>query len=174
MLKSHYFYRAADGTNVPDGKTEHRGVELEAAAPLPQGFDIAFAGTYVEHLYNFNRPDATFISTVVKGETMPNAPRTIANSRLGYGFAGNGRVEVEWEHMGSYFTDNHDSHSYGGHELFNLRAAAQVADGLVFHAKLMNLLDRRYADRASITTTGIDEYFPGSPRTLLVGVAAHM
>jgi len=173
MAKNHYFYRAADGTNVPDGKTEHRGVELTLSAPLAWGFDAALAASYAEHLYAFNRPDATQINSVTKGGTIPNAPRTMANARLGYRLAPQIRAELEWVHMGAYFTDNADTHSYGGHELFNLRLRARIADGLELHAKVMNLLDRAYADRASITTSGIDEYFPGAPRSVIAGLAAH-
>jgi iron complex outermembrane receptor protein len=172
MAKNHYFYRAADGTNVPDGKTEHRGVELQLTVPMAWGFDAAFAGSYALHSYAFNRPDATLISSVTKGGTIPNAPRAIANGRLGYRL-GESWAELEWAHMGSYFTDNADTHSYGGFDLVNFRLRCQLTDGLALHAKVTNLLDRRYADRASITTTGIDEYFPGAPRSLEVGLAAH-
>jgi iron complex outermembrane receptor protein len=173
MHKNHYFYRAADGTNVPNGVTEHQGVELELSAPLPGGFDVATAATYAQHTYDFNRRDSTFINTVTAGSTIPNAPRSMANTRLGYRFAPESRAEVEWVHMGSYFTDNADSHFYGGHELFNLRVSAKLADGVFLHGKMMNMLDRRYADRAAITTTGIDQYFPGAPRSFLAGLAAH-
>lgn len=172
MAKNHYFYRAADGTNVPDGKTLHRGVELELTAPLPAGFDIGMAASYALHTYAFNRADSTAINTVIKGTSMPEAPRTIANSRLGYTILPDVRAEIEWVHMGAYFTDNANTHSYGGHELFNLRMTAKISEGLSLHAKILNIADHAYADRAAITTTGLDEYFPGAPRTLLAGVTA--
>lgn len=172
MTKSHYFYRAADGTNVPDGKTLHRGVEVELTAPLPARFDIGVAATYALHTYAFNRPDSTLINTVIKGTSMPEAPRTIANARLGHTVAPDVRAEIEWVHMGSYFTDNANTHSYGGHELFNFRVTAKINDALSLHAKILNIVDRAYADRAAITTTGQDEYFPGTPRTVMAGVTA--
>jgi outer membrane receptor protein involved in Fe transport len=172
MAKNHYFYRAADGTNVPDGKTLHRGVEVELSAPLPGDFDLGIAATYALHTYAFSRPDSTLINTVIKGTSMPEAPRTIANARLGYRFTRDVRAEVEWVHMGAYFTDNANTHSYGGHELFNVRMTAKIDDNLSLHAKILNIADRAYADRAAITTTGMDEYFPGAPRTLMAGVTA--
>lgn len=172
MNKNHYFYRAADGTNVPDGKTLHRGVELGVTAPLAYGFDLGFSGTYALHTYAFNRPDSTLINSVTKGSDMPEAPHTIANARLGYTLSPGTRAELEWVHMGSYFLDNADTHSYGGHELLNLRATAKLNDWLSLHGKIMNLTDRPYADRAAITTTGVNEYFPGAPLTVIGGLTA--
>lgn len=172
MNKNHYFYRAADGTNVPDGKTLHRGVELGVTAPLAYGFDLGFSGTYALHTYAFSRPDSTLINSVTKGSNMPEAPHTIANARLGYTLSPGTRAELEWVHMGSYFLDNADTHSYGGHELLNLRATAKLNDWLSLHGKILNLTDRPYADRAAITTTGINEYFPGAPLTVIGGLTA--
>ena len=172
MDKNHYFYRAADGTNVPDGKTEHKGVELGLTAPLAYGFDIGLAATYARHTYAFSRLDSTAINTVTKGSDMPEAPHTIANTKLGYAFSDRVRAEVEWVHMGSYYLDNADTHSYGGHELFNFRANAKLTDWLSLHGKILNLTSRAYADRAAITTTGIDQYFPGNPLTIIGGITA--
>jgi len=172
MNKNHYFYRAADGTNVPDGRTEHRGLELEVTAPLGLGFDIGAGGSEALHTYAFTYHDSTVINTVTKGTSIPNAPHSLANARLGYRFLASTRAELEWVHMGSYFTDNANIHSYGGHDLFNLRLTSKLSQSFSLHAKVMNLTDRAYADRASVTTTGVDEYFPGAPRTFLVGVGA--
>jgi outer membrane receptor protein involved in Fe transport len=173
MHKDHYFYRAADGTNVPDGKTEHRGVELSLDAPLAYGFDVGFSGTYARHSYAFSRPDSTAINSVTKGSDMPEAPHTIANTRLGYTLAPGTRIELEWVHMGAYTLDNADTHSYGGHELLNLRATARLNDWLTLRGKIMNLTDRPYADRAAVTTTGVNEYFPGAPLTVIGGLTAN-
>ena len=172
MNKNHYFYRAADGTNVPDGKTLHRGLELGLTAPLAYGFDVGFSGTYARHTYAFSRPDSTAINSVTKGSDMPEAPHTIANARLGYTLSPGTRAELEWVHMGAYYLDNADTHSYGGHELLNLRATAKLNDWLSLHGKIMNLTDRPYADRAAITTTGINQYFPGAPLTVIGGLTA--
>jgi outer membrane receptor protein involved in Fe transport len=172
MNKDHYFYRAADGLNVPDGKTTDRGIELSLSTPLAYGFDIGFSGTYADHIYDFSLADSTLIASVTKGSEVPEAPHTMANTRLGYSFAPDIRAELEWVHMGSYYLDNADTHSYGGHELINLRASAKLSDWLTLHGKIMNLTDRPYADRAAITTTGINEYFPGAPLTVIGGVTA--
>ena len=173
MMKDHYFYRAADGTNVIDGKTQHRGLELSASAPLAFGFDIGASTSYALHTYDFNRTDSTVINSVHKGGLVPGAPRSLANVRLGYHFAKDLRGEGEWVHVGGYYTDNADTHFYGGHDVFNLRLTAKATDALSFYGAVMNVADIGYADRAAITTTGVDQYFPGAPRTFMAGVSAH-
>ena len=172
MNKDHYFYRASDGLNVSDGKITDRGVELGLTAPLAGGFDIGFSGSYAEHVYDFSLADSTLIASVRKGSEMPEAPHAMANTRLGYTLQPGIRAELEWVHMGTYYLDNADTHSYGGHELLNFRANAKLNDWLTLHGKILNLTNRPYADRAAITTTGINEYFPGEPLTVIGGVTA--
>jgi len=172
MNKNHYFFRASNGLNVPDGKITDRGLELGLSTPLAYGLDIGFSGSYAEHIYDFSLADSTRIASVRKGSEMPEAPHAMANTRLGYSFSPGMRAELEWVHVGRYFLDNADSHSYGGYELFNLRATAKLNDWLSLRGKILNLTNRPYADRAAITTTGIDEYFPGTPLTLIGGITA--
>ncbi len=175
MRKKNYFYRSSNGLNVPFGQTEHRGVELGVSAPLPAGFDVGAAGSLALHTYDYSFTDTSagtqgVIASVHKGGLIPEAPRNQANIRLGYTFWPDARAELEWVHMGRYTTDNAGTHSYGGHELLNLRFAAKIDESVSLHAKLMNIADRNYADRAAISTTGVDQYFPGAPRTLMGGV----
>jgi len=169
MNKDHYFYRATDGTNVPNGKTQHRGAELSLSMPLPRAFDIGMSGSYALHTWAFSRTDSPAINSVRKGSIMQEAPRTLANFHLGYSFAPGARGEIEWVHMGAYYTDNADTTRYGGHELLNLRITDKVNDSLSLYVRIFNITDRLYADRAATTTTGSDQYFPGAPRTVMVG-----
>ncbi len=175
MTKNHYFYRDVDGLNVIDGKTEHRGVELGLSAPLSHGFDAALGGSYALHTYEFNNPESAASNTyaaVTKGSSMPEAPRAVANLRLGYAFMPGARAEAEWVHMGSYFTDNANMHSYGGYDVFNLRASAPLNDTVTLHAKIINIGNLNYASRATFSVTK-DEYFPGDPLTIMGGATVH-
>src|SRR5690606_2563177 len=93
MKKRNYYFRDANGFNVSNGKTDHAGIEVELAAPLPFGFDIAAAGTYARHTYAFTNITAT--ETILDGDDVDTAPRTLANVRLGYDFSGGaGRAEL--------------------------------------------------------------------------------
>jgi len=171
MNKNHYFYRDVDGINVINGKTEHRGVELGLSTPLSHGFDAAMGASYSLHTYQFNRPEslaANAYSAVYKDSSMPEAPRALANLRLGYAFLPKARAEAEWVHVGSYFTDNANMHSYGGYDIFNLRASVDVNDSVTLHAKVLNVADINYAARAAFSS-GKYQYFPGDPMTAMVG-----
>ena len=168
MEKKNYYFRNANGFNVSNGKTDHAGIELELAAPLPLGFDIAAAGTYARHTYAFTNIAAT--ETILDGDDVDTAPRTLANVRLGYGFGdGAGRAELEWVHMGDYWMDAGNTVQYGGHDIFNLRLDYEIGENLALFGKLTNIFDTRYADRADFAF-GSERYFPGEDRGLILGV----
>jgi len=167
MEKRNYYFRDANGFNVSDGKTDHAGIELELAAPLPFGFDIAAAGTYARHTYAFTNITATEV--ILDGNDVDTAPRTLANVRLGYDFdGGDGRAEFEWVHVGDYWMDASNTAEYDGHDIFNLRLDYDVTENLALFGKLTNIFDTRYADRADFAF-GNERYFPGEDRGLILG-----
>ncbi|PKQ02655.1 MAG: TonB-dependent receptor, partial [Alphaproteobacteria bacterium HGW-Alphaproteobacteria-12] len=168
MEKENFYFRDANGFNVSDGKTDHAGIELELAAPLAFGFDIAASGTYARHTYAFDNIAGSEI--IRDGDDVDTAPRTLANVRLGYTLPdGNARAELEWVHMGSYWMDAANSVKYDGHDLFNLRADYDVTENLALFGKLTNIFDTRYADRADVGFTG-PRFFPGEDRGLFLGL----
>ncbi|MDO9127174.1 MAG: TonB-dependent receptor [Parvibaculum sp.] len=174
MKKRNYYFRDAGGFNVTDGKTNHAGIELELAAPLGHGFDIAGSATYARHTYAFDNVTATEV--IRDGDDVDTAPRTIANVRLGYVFnEGLGRAELEWVHMGSYWMNAGNTAQYDGHDIFNLRLDYAVTETVTLFGKLTNILDRRYADRADYSDfgTGTERYFPGEDRALILGASLH-
>ena len=178
MTKEHYFYRDVSGLNVADGQTLHRGVETMVKAPLGGGFDMALAASYSLHTFEFNNPETVAnlaSAAVAKNSLMPNAPREQGNLRLGYAMFQGARAELEWQLVGPYVTDQANTHSYGGYNLFNLRADAPVNDQIAVHVRILNATNVKYADRATVTTASTaaaskDEYFPGQPLTLMTGV----
>ena len=178
MTKEHYFYRDVSGLNVADGKTLHRGIEADIKTPLGYGFDFGLAASYSLHTFEFNNPESVAnlaSAAVTKNSVMPNAPREQGDVRLGYTFYQGARMELEWQLVGPYVTDQADTHSYGGYNLFNLRGEVPITDRVTFHARVLNATNVKYADRATVTTasTGAaskDEYFPGQPLTLYSGV----
>lgn len=172
MEKSNFHFRAADGLNVSNGKTDHLGIELEISAPLAFGFDIAAAGTYARHRYAFDKLiGGGSTETIRDGDDVDTAPRTIGGLRLGYNFhEGAGRAELEWVHMGSYWMDAANTVKYDGHDIFNLRLDYQATENLAVFGKLTNILDRRYADRADFAF-GRERYFPGEDRGLILGAS---
>jgi outer membrane receptor protein involved in Fe transport len=72
--------------------------------------------------------------------------------------------------MGSYYLNPENLHRYKGHSILHLRAGWAVSEAIGLYANISNLTDRRYAERADYTTFSQQRYFPGTPRTVQVGV----
>lgn len=167
MKKKNYFFRDSNNIDVPDGKTRHYGVELGAFMPFAEQFDIAGNFTYAIHEYDFDNAS----NGIVDGTDMDTAPRHLANVRLGWNFMPKSRAELEWVHVGRYYTDEAAAHTYDGHDLLNLRTTHQVSHNLTVYGRISNLLNTEYAERADYTSFGGDRYFVGEERGLHVGAS---
>lgn len=166
MVKKNFFFRDVDGFNVADGRTRHRGLELELFANLPAGFEAAVDFSYARHSYDFtNDVSSTSNSTerIRKGDDVDTAPRTLGHMRLGWRSGTRFHGEVEWVHVGAYYTDASNLNRYRGHDLLNLRARFDLTGNLAIHGRITNLTNRAYAERADFLF-GTDRYFPGEPR----------
>lgn len=169
MKKKNFYFRDSNGDNITDGRTKHVGIEAEIAAPLIWNFDIAASATYARHTYDFDHHPPSASEQIYKGDDVDTAPRTLANIRLGYTFAGDrARAELEWVHMGAYWMDAGNTQRYDGHDLINLRAEYGLTENLSIFGRLANILNTRYADRADFAF-GNDRYFPGEDRALYAG-----
>ena len=169
MKKKNFYFRDAGGDNISDGKTRHVGIEAEIATPLFWNFDLAASATYAKHTYDFDHHPAGAAEQIYKGDDIDTAPRTIANVRLGYSFAGDkARTELEWVHMGAYWEDAGNTHRYGGHDIFNLRAEYSLTENLSFFGRVSNIFNTRYADRADFAFSN-ERYFPGEDRGVYAG-----
>ena len=60
---------------------------------------------------------------------------------------------------------------HDGHLVANLRMQARVNDVVALHARIINLTDEQYADRADFTEFTAEgyRYFPAMPRQFYVG-----
>lgn len=172
MKKKNFFFRDSDGENVTDGKTKHRGIEALVSLPLGSQFDLSASYTYAIHEYDFDRPAPDFApsNNIESGEDVDTAPRNIANVRLGWNFKTNSRAELEWSHIGKYFTDPAHLGEYEGHDLFNLRVNTQITNKFAIHGQIKNLFDEEYADRADYSF-GQYRFFPGRERHYEIGAS---
>jgi len=172
MKKKNFFFRDSFGNSVTDAKTKHRGVEVSLSLPLGEQFDIAANYTHAIHEYDSDHEAKSNLQSqaISSGDEIDTAPRNIANVRLGWNFQADSRAELEWSHMGSYYTDPANTAEYDGHDLFNLRVNTQVTSGLAIHGQIKNLFDEEYADRADFAF-GDHRYFPGRERHYEVGAS---
>jgi iron complex outermembrane recepter protein len=155
--------------NVNAGETLHRGVELGLGADLVHGLRADVAYSRAKHTYEEWRPRP---DTDLGGNELETAPRTLASLSLSYspGFHVGSRVGVEWTRVGSYWMDAQNTHRYPGHTLLNVRVAVPVAGGMSLFGRVMNVMDRGFAENAAYTEARGAEYAPGMPRTIYIGL----
>jgi len=172
MLKENFFFRNVDGFNISNGKTRHRGVEISLYRRVLDHFDIGADFTYAKHTYNFSspvNPGINMTEAITDGDDVDTAPRTLGNARVGWNLYDQGRIELAWVHMGRYYTDASNQHKYPGHNLLNLRGQWELCKNVVVHARVTNLLDTEYAERADFFRA-THRYFTGEERGGHVGM----
>ena len=168
MKKKDYFFTDSNQINVPDGKTQHTGLELGAFYPFNEQFDIAANVTFAKHEYDFNRES----SNIEKGDYLVTAPKRMGNIRLGWNVTPVTRAELEWIHMSEYYITDGNDKKYEGHDVVNLRASHDVTDNLTLYGKVHNLFNTEYAERADYNGFSDEyRYFVGEKRYLHVGAS---
>lgn len=169
MDKRNFFFRDADGRNVPDGKTRHVGVEADVRVRLLETLTLQSAVTYAAHTYRFDRVVGRDSEVITFGDDVDTAPRVLANTRLLWRPLDALAVEAEWVSVGSYYTNAANTRRYDGHNLLHLRSEVLLTDRLAAFATLRNVTDELYAERADFAF-GNDRFFPGEVRTLGFGL----
>ena len=166
MQKTHSTYRDAEGFNVSDGRTRHRGLELSAAAFISDTVRLGMNVTYGRHTYDFDRVAARG-ETFTRGADVDTAPRWMANAEFAWQPAEGLEIAANWSYLGEYFVDAENQFSYPGHRLWNLRAVLPFGPSYRLTMRLNNVADTYYADRADYAF-GNYRYFPGRGRELFL------
>lgn len=164
--KRHVIGRDALGFNFADGRTRHRGIEVQAHWQPTQGWWLQGNASLADHRYDFER-DLGSGERIRIGNMVDSAPRWLAGARLGHDHDGGERIELEWVYIGGYWLDAANSERYGGHHLWNLRWQRPLTRDWRLGLRLMNLSNRLYAERADLAF-GTLRYFPGAGRALFV------
>jgi iron complex outermembrane receptor protein len=161
MLKEHFIFRDSNGFNVSDGRTRHRGVEFSGSYAFDPQWTLLVDGTYAVHSYAFSAPVSG--SSIVYGDDVKYAPRTLGSARLRWQPDADWRFEAQYLHVGGYWLDESDQHRYGGHDLLNLYGRRDLGDGYGLSLRLQNAANVAYAERADYNL-GKYRYFPGDGR----------
>ncbi len=159
-------FRDANGFNVSDGRTESTGIEV-ALAWRAGAHTLDVAATHARHRYGFTR-DVSGGERIADGNAVDTAPRWLGSARWRFE-TDLGISEFEAIYLGSHFLNASNTARYDGHRLLNWRGAWDVTPRVRLFARLLNLLDVSYADRADFAF-GSYRYFPGMPRQLYAGV----
>ena len=170
MEKEDVIFRDSDFFNVDSGATDHAGIELALTWDISTQLYLGLTANYARHEYS---NDQVSNGININGNEIDTAPRRFGNLRLGWTPTPATRVELEWIHMDSYYLEPENLREYPGHDVVNLRVGFEFGDGWRASARVMNLADERYAERADFTTFSQERYFPGEPRSLFLGIEKH-
>jgi iron complex outermembrane receptor protein len=166
MEKENVIFQDSNRINISGAQTRHRGVEMNTAMALRDNLTLSFAATWARHTYEGNlNPGAVQLA----GLEMDTAPRWMGSSQLQWQIDAGRSIELEWVHMGSYYMDEVNVFKYPGHDLVNLRYQAEWRNNWYYSARITNLLDTEYADRADVGF-GQERYFVGEPASLYLSV----
>lgn len=167
MDKDNFIFRDSDFFTVSDGETRHQGVEMELMHQFNQQWDIAVAASYANHTYEY---DQVLNGVNINGNDIDTAPDTLVNTRLGWQVTDAARLQMEWQHVAAYYTDPENLNEYEGHDLLHLRGSWALSNTLTVFARVNNVTDERYAERADFSSFSGPRYFPGRPRNYMVSV----
>jgi len=168
MEKKDVILRDSTGFNVSGGRTRHRGLEYDIDWRFADGWAFAGSGTLARHEYRFTAAVEQG-EQITAGDDVDTAPRGVHALRLRHS-SGSIAAELEWLWVGAYWTNAANTARYPGHDVGNLRLSWQPAPSWSLAARVTNLLDARYADRADFAF-GSDRYFPGRPRAFFLKLA---
>ena len=159
--------------NVNAGETRHKGVELGLHAEVTEAVTFDFAYSYAKHTYvDFQYVCGTTVCNFA-GNHLSRAPRTVGFAGLNWSPSSISglRLNLEVNHLGSYFTDETNTAQYGGYQIWSLRSSFAVTSNLEISLRVNNLTNTRYATFASnqVGNPAI-EYRPGAGRRGVVAV----
>jgi outer membrane receptor protein involved in Fe transport len=166
MLKRHVILRDANGFNVSDGSTRHRGIEYELQARLAERITVSATGTFARHLYGFSR-SIDQGETIIEGKDVDTAPRQLHRLAVEWSPSAAVRTELEVQNVGAYFADAANLRRYPGHTVANLVAGWRTTGRTRLTLRVENLFDRYYADRADFAQ-GEWRYFPARGRSVFL------
>ncbi len=166
MRKRDSLFRDADGFNVSGGRSRHRGIELALTWQMAESLRLELDGSYASHTYDFDTVAARG-ETFVSGNDVDTAPRWLGSAELLFDASDNASVSLQWTSIGDYYLDAENRFRYPGHSLVNLRTRADISPQLSITARLNNVLDEAYADRADYAF-GRYRYFPGRGREVFI------
>jgi len=171
MEKEDVIFQDSARNNISGGETSHQGIELDSLFSLTDDLSLKVVASYARHKYEANiAPLGVRVS--IDGNDMDTAPRLVGNVQLNWNINSQNSLNIEWVHMDDYYTDEANLHRYEGHDLVNLRYRYDSADNWYFAARVTNLFDEDYAERADFSSFGGDRYFVGEPASLYVTVGS--
>ena len=157
--KKNYIFKDADATTIAGGKSKHQGIEISGSVDAMPMLKIEYAWSIAEHLYDFSLSSIG----VQEGNLIDTAPRLQGSLFFNIFPIDKLTLQIEEEYMGKYFLDPANQYSYPGHFLTNIRGFYNLTSKLDINFSVLNIFDKRYAERADYSSFSGERYFPGLP-----------
>ena len=151
--------------NIDGQSTLSQGVEFSVFKTLTAQWSIKGVGSVAKHEYN---SDLFINETNIRGNRVDTAPEFVGAIFLEWQPTEKSSLELEVQKVSSYFLEPQNSRQYSGHTLLNLRGRYDLNSNFGFSARLLNVSNKLYAERADFTGFTNERYFPGEPRSLFV------
>lgn len=169
LEKDNFFFRDANGLNVTDGSTKHRGVEAAASWQINDLFEVTGTAAWSDQTYTFDRAVNNGSEVITDGNQIDTAPEWLADLAIHWTLGDRWKTSLSAEYVGEYFTNPANTQTYPGHTVWHLRSQFEFDEELVGYVIVRNLFDERYADRADFAF-GNERYFPGEPLNVTLGI----
>jgi outer membrane receptor protein involved in Fe transport len=166
MQKRDSVLRDAEGFSISGGRSKHQGLEFALDWQWIESLRFELNGSYARHRYDFDTVAARG-ETFISGNDVDTAPRWFGSAELVFEPGTLTMLALQWTSMGDYYLDAENRFSYPGHGLLNLRTSIDLTRRLSVTARLNNLTNESYADRADYAF-GQYRYFPGRSRELFI------
>lgn len=155
------------------GETSHRGIEAGLSLAPVDGLELWGSYSYAVHRFEAWQPSA---GVDLSGNEMDAAPRSIAAAGVSYTppFFPRLNLGLDVNRLGEYWMDPQNTTKYDGHTVLNARAGVELPMGFEAFARLTNVTDERYAERASYNAFRGQEFAPGQPRAFYFGLRYHI
>ena len=169
LEKSDGIYQDSERQYLNGLNTLHRGIEADARWQLSESLNVKVSASYGKHTY-LNNP---VNGLPLQGKQIDTAPRWLGNLQLNWQSSPSTSLQLELQHMDNYFLEPENTYSYSGHSLVNLRGQWHFSPLWTISARILNLLDTRYAERADFAF-GNHRYFIGEPTSLYIQLSYRM
>ncbi|WP_223651140.1 TonB-dependent receptor [Hymenobacter psoromatis] len=157
------------------GATRHQGIEYTLTYAPVSEVNFRLSGTNARHTYLEYSEVVQGKNRDYAGNRMVNAPNWIANAEVYYKprFAPGARIGLEYQRIGSYFTNTANTKTYAGYNLLNLRLGYRLPQpamrGLEVWANVINLGNALYSTLVTANQYGTT-YTAAAPRTVTLGL----
>jgi len=160
MDKDNEIITDSNRINLNNMHTRHKGLELTAAFDINDQLRLSGAYNHARHTYENDQISG---GVNLNGNDVSSAPRNFGTAQLQWRPTSRLMTELQWVAMGEYYSNPENLNSYDGHNVLNLRTRWDATEDLTVSLNILNLTDRKYAERADWSAFGGDRYFPGEP-----------